>query len=179
MTQPDAQVESNPIHLEFVLSKEEFLASQKFFCSSLASRWTRFNYKGMVPVGIFLMLEAGALFYFHVETFLQVLVAFYGLYLVLNRLLLWPWRRAREFKKYPDHGSLRTFDIEAGGIRVKTRFGSAEMLWARFSKFAETDESFLLFAAPRFLYTLPKRAMPPELLEPLRALLAQNITQPR
>ncbi|HEY6337562.1 MAG TPA: YcxB family protein [Candidatus Sulfotelmatobacter sp.] len=169
----------NPIRLEFVLSKEEFLDGQRTFCSSLGSRCVRLNYKAMMPIGILLILEGCVLFYVHVEKPLQILVALLGFYFIVNRLLLWPRRITREFKKYPDHDSLRTFDLDNSSLRARTSLASGEMLWTRFSKFTETDKSFLLLAPPRFLYTLPKRAVPPELLEPLRSLLSQKMTRVR
>jgi hypothetical protein len=51
------------------------------------------------------------------------------------------------------------------------------MLWARFTNFTETEKTFSLFAQPRFMYAIPKRAVPPATLEFLRNLLSQKITK--
>jgi YcxB-like protein len=177
MTTSETQIPINPIHFEFVLSREEFFEGQRIFCSSLGSRWVRFNYKGMIPVGLFLILEAALLFFLHVEWFIGAFVGAFGIYLVLKRLVLWPWKMSREFKKYPDHDAVRTFEIDENGVSAKTPLGSGTLLWARLSKFAETERAFFLLAPPRFLHTIPKRAVPPELLGLLSNLLSEKLTR--
>ena len=179
MTPPEMQIPGKSIHIEFVLSKEEFFEGQKIFCPSLGTRWVRFNYKGMIPVGAFLMIEGALLFFLRVQWFVASFVAAFGLYLLLKRLLLWPWKISREFDKYPDHNAARTFEIDENGVTAATPLGSGAMLWARFSKFAETERGFFLLAPPRFLYTIPKRAVPPDLLGPLTNLLSQKLTRVR
>jgi hypothetical protein len=179
MTPPEMQIPGKSIHIEFVLSKEEFFEGQKIFCSSLGTRWVRFNYKGMIPVGAFLMIEGALLFFLRVQWFVASFVAAFGLYLLLKRLLLWPWKISREFDKYPDHNAARTFEIDENGVTAATPLGSGAMLWARFSKFAETERGFFLLAPPRFLYTIPKRAVPPDLLGSLTNLLSQKLTRVR
>jgi hypothetical protein len=103
-----------PIHLEFVLAEEEFVESLRIFCSRLGSRWIRFNYKAMIPLGILLMIEAVALFFLGVNRPLQIIIAVLGLYFVLNRLALWPRKIAGEFKKYP------TMTVFASSISTRT-----------------------------------------------------------
>ncbi|MGB6260167.1 MAG: YcxB family protein [Candidatus Sulfotelmatobacter sp.] len=179
MTPPEMQSPGKSIHLEFVLSKEEFFEGQKIFCSSLGTRWVRFNYKGIIPVGVFLIVEGAILLLLHVRWFVGTLVAAFGLYLLLKRLVLWPWKMRREFEKYPDHEAVRTFEIDENGVTAATPLGSGAMLWARFSKFAETERGFFVLAPPRFLYTIPKRAVPPELLGFLSSLLSQRLTRVR
>jgi hypothetical protein len=173
------QIPGKPIHLEFVLSKEEFFEGQRMFCSLLGSRWTRLNYKGMIPVGVLLIVEGAVLPLLHVKWLVGTFVAAFGLYLLLKRLVLWPWKMGREFDKYPDHDAARTFEIDENGVTAATPLGSGAMLWARFSKFAETERGFFLLAPPRFLYTIPKRAVPPELLGFLSSLLSQRLTRVR
>ena len=179
MMPPEMQIPIKSIHLEFVLSKGEFFEGQRIFCSSLGSRWVRFNYKGMIPVGFFLMLEGALLFFLHVEWFIGSFVAAFGFYLLLKRLVLWPWKMSREFKKYPDHDAVRTFEIDENGVSARTSLGSGTLLWARLSKFAETERAFFLLAPPRFLHTIPKRVVPPELLGFLTNLLSQKLTRVR
>jgi YcxB-like protein len=174
---PEMQTPNKSIHLEFVLSKEEFSEGQRVFCSSFGSRWVRFNYKGMIPVGVFLMIEGVLLIFLRVVWLVNAFVAAFGLYLVFKRLVLWPWKMSREFKKYPDHNATRILEIDENGVSAKTSLGSGTMLWARFSKFAETERAFFLFAPPRFLHTIPKRAVPPELLVSLGDLLSQKLTK--
>ena len=166
-----------PIHLEFVLAQEEFMESQRIFCSRLGSRWIRFNYKAMIPLGIVLMIEAVALFFLGVNRPLQIIIAILGLYFVLNKFVLWPRKIAREFRKYPENDSLRVVDLGEDGLSTRTPFGSGTMLWARFASFTETERSFNLFAQPRFMYTIPKRAVPPATLGFLRSLLSQKIAK--
>jgi hypothetical protein len=137
----------------------------------------RLNYKAMIPLGVLLIVEGVVLLLLGVERPFQIFIAALGLYFLLNRFLLWPWRMAKEFKKYPEHDSLRIFDIDENCFKAKTSHGSGELLWERFSKFTETDKSFLLLAPPRFVHTLPKRAVPAELLEPLRTLLSRKLTK--
>ena len=177
MTQSEMQVPSKSIHFEFVLSKEEFFEGKRVFCSLLGSRWARFNYKGMIPVGAFLIAEGALLLFLKLEWFVGVFVITFGLYLVLKRLVLWPWKMSREFKKYPDHEATRTFEIDESGVSAKTSLGSGTMLWARFSKFAETESGYFLFAPPRFLHTIPKRAVPPDLRVSLSNLLSEKLTR--
>jgi len=114
-----------------------------------------------------------------VEWFIGSFVAAFGFYLLLKRLVLWPWKMSREFKKYPDHDAVRTFEIDENGVSARTSLGSGTLLWARLSKFAETERAFFLLAPPRFLHTIPKRAVPPELLGFLTNLLSQKLTRVR
>jgi hypothetical protein len=177
MTEPEIHGPDKSIHLEFVLSKEEFFEGQRVFCSRFGSRWARFNYKGMIPVGAFLMAEGALLLFLKLEWFVGVFVITFGLYLVLKRLVLWPWKMSREFKKYPDHEGTRTFEIDESGVSAKTSLGSGTMLWARFSKFAETESGYFLFAPPRFLHTIPKRAVRSDLRVSLSNLLSEKLTR--
>jgi hypothetical protein len=74
MTQPEMQTPSKPIHLDFALSKEELMESQRIGCSKLGSGWVRLNYKAMIPLGILLMVEGAALFFLQVERPIQIFV---------------------------------------------------------------------------------------------------------
>ena len=49
------------------------------------------------------------------------------------------------------------------------------MVWSRFTKFSETETIFVLFAPPRFLFTIPKRAIPAEKIGELRSMLVQKL----
>ncbi len=175
MTQSDLQDQARAIHLEYVLSKEEFLEGQRTFCSSLASRWMRFNYKGMIPIGVLLIIEAIIVLSWGSNIILGVSVLALGAYFVAQRLVIWPRKMRREFDQYPDHGSTRTLQLDQTGIVAATSHGAGTMIWSRFSKFVETERVFVLLAPPRFLYTIPKRSIPPETMDRLRAFLNQKL----
>jgi hypothetical protein len=175
MTQSDIQDPLGAIHLEYVLSTEEFMEGQRTFCSLLASKWVRFNYKAMAPIGLLLIIEGIVVLYWGSNNILGISILALGAYFVAQRLVLWPRKMRREFAQYPDHGSTRTLQLDQVGIVATTSHGSGTMLWSRFSKFLETDKVFVLLAPPRFLYTIPKRSVPPEDMDRLRAFLNQKL----
>jgi len=151
------------------------MEGQRTFCSLLGSRWVRFNYKGMIPIGVLLIIEAIIVLSWGSSNVLGVSVLALGAYFVAQRLVLWPRKMRREFDQYPDHDSTRTLQLDQAGIVATTSHGSGTMLWSRFSKFAETDRVVVLLAPPRFLYTIPKRSVPPEKLDQLKAFLNQRL----
>jgi hypothetical protein len=163
------------MHLEYTLSAEEFYEGQRLFCGSLARGWVRFNYKAMMPLGILLLIEGAIAIVWKWDWWAQVILPILGAYYLLNRLVLWPRRIRREYEQYPDHFASRSIEFDENGIVAVTSHGRGEMIWARFSKFVETETVFVLLAPPRFLYTMPKRAIPPEMMEEFRHLLLRKL----
>jgi len=153
------------------------MEGQRTFCSLLASKWVRFNYKAMAPIGLLLIIEGIILLVWGSNNILGISILALGAYFVAQRLVLWPRKMRREFAQYPDHGSTRTLQLDQAGVVATTSHGSGTMLWSRFSKFLETDRVFVLLAPPRFLYTIPKRSVPPEDMDRLRAFLNQELVK--
>jgi YcxB-like protein len=163
------------MNFEYTLSPEEFLEGQRVFCDSLTRGWTRLNYKAMIPVGVLLLAEGAAAIAWKWDKTAQILLPALGAYQLLNRFILWPRKIRREYKQYPDHFASRSVEFDENGVVAKTSHGRGDMVWARFSKFVETDRVFVLLAPSRFLYTLPKRVIPPETMDEFRNLLSRKL----
>jgi YcxB-like protein len=163
------------MRLEYVLAPEEFLEGQRVFCSSLGSRWVRFNFKGLIPIGVLLMVEGVVAIIFKVDLFAEILLPVLGAYFIFSRLVLWPRKVRREYDQYPDHAGGRSVQFDEDGVATNTSHGSGNMVWSRFTKFSETETIFVLFAPPRFLFTIPKRAIPAEKIGELRSMLVQKL----
>ena len=104
-----------------------------------------------------------------------VLFIAFGLYVMAYVALIGPRRIKKEFAQYPDHASEKVMEFSEEKILVQTSHGKSEMEWARFSRFIETDKLFVLFAPPRFLITLPKRAIIPNEFDQLHELLKRKL----
>lgn len=163
------------LHFEYALSPEEFLEGQELYCSRLGTWWVRFNYKGMVLLGLLLIAEGITAAFLKLGFLAVVLLPALGLYYILNKLVFWPMKMRREYRKYPDINGTRTLTADENGVVSQTSHGRGEILWARFSVFGETERIFVLLAPPRAFITVPKRAIPTESLSEFRNLLSRKL----
>jgi hypothetical protein len=173
---PEAQ--AIVFHFEFTLTPEDFIEGQRAFCSSLGSRWARFNYKALVPLGVIFIAEGVAAYFLHLDWIAVFVLPVIGAYCILKRLFLWPWRLRRQYLRYPEASAPRTVEFNEGGIQAQSSHARGEIIWSRFGRFTETPSLFILFAPPSILYTVPKRAVPADRMDELRRFLSSKLAQP-
>jgi YcxB-like protein len=164
-----------PLTITFTPTADEFLKGQRIFNRFLARPLVRFNYRFAIPVGVLLIADGVAGFLLRWNIWLNSLLAVYGAYLILCRTIIGPRRLKKEFAQYPDHGSDRTMEFHDQGILFQTSLSRGEIDWARFTRFVETDQLFVLLAPPRMLYTIPKRVFSLEELSQFRQLLQRKL----
>jgi hypothetical protein len=164
-----------PIKTKFTLTADEFFAGQVVFNRFLAPPVARFNYRFAVPAGLLLVADGTAGFLLRWHIGLNLFLLAFGAYLILCRVILGPRKAKKEFTQYPDHGTDRTMEFSDEKMLVQTSHGKAELDWARFARFVETDRLFVLFAPPRMLYTIPKRIFSVEETNQLRELLQRKL----
>jgi hypothetical protein len=160
--------------ISYKLTQEEFLEGQRAYCSRLASKFVRFNYRFAIPVAVVLVVEGIAVFALRLNSIIGAISMGWGLWMLLSRAILWPIRMKKEFAQYPDMDLSMEFAEE--GMAAQTSFGKSELLWSRMTRFIETEKVFVLFAPPRFVYTVPKRAFLAYELEQFRSLLQKKIS---
>jgi len=88
--------------------------------------------------------------------------------------LLWPRLSARNVAKNdPDARAGYTRVIDATGLHLHGATSRVSLTWERIHRVVETPEFFLFYFGPKIAYYLPKRAVPPDCVEPLRERLRQ------
>ena len=106
------------------------------------------------------------------------LIPFFGLILMWVALL-WglPWWSARkQFLKQPGAHGQRTVLIDDSGIHWRWNGGSSDIVWKNYVRSLEGKKQFPLYTSPACFNIIPKRALTPEGLLELRALLKHNIS---
>jgi hypothetical protein len=162
------------VKVSYKLTKEEFLEGQRAYCARLASKFVRFNYRFVIPVALVLVVEGIVFLAFQSNFIIGLILTVWGLWMLVSRTILWPIRMKKEYAQYPDMDRSMEFGNE--GMAAQTNYGKSELLWGRMTRFVETERLFVLFAPPRFLFTIPKRVFPGDELEQFRRLLQQKIS---
>jgi YcxB-like protein len=81
-------------------------------------------------------------------------------------------RRRRQFRTSPSAAEERVIKINETGVATVSPNVSAQYGWQAFTRYRETDLSFLLFGSPYVAGVwIPKRVMSPEQIEELRGIL--------
>ena len=158
--------------VDFTLTGDEFLEGQRVFNRQLASKLARFNYRFATPVAVLLILD-GVVFLVLAKVAIGLVLALWGAWTLANRKVLWPRRMRKEYTQYPD--MQRSMEFGDGGLAIQTSHGKSELLWSRMTRFVETEKVFVLFAPPRFLYTVPKRVFSVTELHEFRQLVQRNV----
>ncbi len=162
---------------KFTPTVEEFLDGQRIYNKSLAPSHIRFNYRFYIPAGVFAVSVAGVGFVMRSNVGISFFLLILGGYLISVPTIFWPRRMKKEFAQYPDNKSDKVMEFSEEQIVVQTSHGKSEMPWERFISFVETDKLFVLFALPRFLLTVPKRAVPQNESGQFRGLLKRKLAQ--
>lgn len=89
-------------------------------------------------------------------------------------LLPW-WLMRRQFVQQPGAHGPRTLTLNDGGASWKWSGGSSAIEWKNYIRFTEGRNHVLFYTSPACFNILPKRALNPDQLGELRALLEQNI----
>jgi hypothetical protein len=164
-----------PLTARFTETVDEYRGGQIVFSRFFSRNPARLIYRHAYLIGSFLV--AGGIVGFGLKWNLGfcILLAAVGCYLMLSATVLGPRRVKRDFAQYPDHGSEKVMEFSEEKLLVHSSHGKSEMDWARFSRFIETEKLFVLFAPPRFLLTVPKRAIVPNDSDQLRELLKRKL----
>jgi hypothetical protein len=85
------------------------------------------------------------------------------------------WYMRRQFTKQPGAHGPRKLTLDASGAHWRWNGGSAEVEWRNYIRSVEGVNQILFYTSPSCFNILPKRALNPDQLVELRALLAQNI----
>lgn len=175
-TEPtNPKLSAGPLAVTFRMSPEEYLEGQRIFCRFFASAYGRFNYRYPVPVGIFLLAEAALAFAIGSSTWLCLLLAASGAYLILWKTAIRPWRLKSQFSKSAELTNDRTLAFAEEEIAVQTLHSRSEIEWGLFARFIETDALFVVFGKPRTLLILPKRVFSAGEIDRFRDLLKRNL----
>ncbi|HTV64514.1 MAG TPA: YcxB family protein [Bryocella sp.] len=97
-------------------------------------------------------------------------------------VLLWacPWWAARnQFRKQPSAQGPRTLELDTTGVHWRWDGGTADIEWKNITRFLETKNEFLLYTSPAAFNMVPKRALTPEQVSELRALLSEHVNSSR
>lgn len=85
-------------------------------------------------------------------------------------------RRRRQFRTTPSATAERALSINEKGIAATSPNGTAHYGWQAFTRYRETDLSFLLLTSPyKVSVWIPKREMSPQQIEELRHILAVRL----
>ena len=185
------------MQVTFLLSAEELKSARKAYSRRVHSFLRRaqpwLNLAGLVVLALLLLLE-GSQFVRRPRWQLDISSLVFGATWLLLAALDWRrQRRQREFE--PDYRDEQCFELEDDGLfRGTTGTAKVKVPWAKISRFAETDEFFLL-ASPwpwglekpekpslikeqdkPVLFILPKRAFASGDVERLRDLLQRKLS---
>ena len=84
-----------------------------------------------------------------------------------------------QFSKQPGAHGPRTAMLDAVGVHWRWSGGSADIEWKNFIRFYEAKNQFLFYTSPVCFNIVPKRALNEEQIRQFRALLAQNLSEPK
>jgi len=102
-------------------------------------------------------------------------------YLVLTFLwigitrILPQWSARKQFSRQPGAHGPRTVLLDDTGVHWHWNGGSSDIAWKNYVRGLEGKTQFLLYTSPACFNIIPKRALTPEGLLELRALLKQYI----
>jgi hypothetical protein len=165
---------NTPLTAKFTLTADEYLEGQRIYCRSFTPTMARLFFRFLVPAGI-VLLGAGALgFALRWNTGFSLFVAVFGVYLIFGSAVILPRLIKKEHGQCPDHADERIFEFHTEKILVQTAHVKSETAWTYFTRFAETKKAFVLFAPPRVIYPIPKRAFTPGGADQFRSLLREK-----
>jgi hypothetical protein len=162
--------------LKFSSTADDFLEAQRIFNRNWAPAFARLNYRYATPVGILLLADGVAALALRWNLGLCVFLIAFGGYLILFKTVFGPRKIKKEYARYPDLSGERTMEFGEEKILVQTSLAKSEIDWARFSRFAETDQQFVLLAPPRTVFMIPRRALSSDECGQLRGLLRRKLT---
>ena len=98
-----------------------------------------------------------------------------GFWLALVWALPW-WNAKAQFAKQPSAQGPRKMILDDVGIHWQWNGGSAEINWANFVRWVESDSEVLIYSSPVCFNMIPKRALSPTQLTDLRTRLSQHLS---
>jgi hypothetical protein len=139
------------------------------------SKWSRRLFIWIVG-----FMSAAILFGFLIKPSVQEargLAPFFALlvaWIAILWILPW-WSMRRQFLGQPGARGTRTLTLDTSGAHWRWNGGSSDVEWKNYIRSVEGKNQILLYTSPVCFNILPKRAILPELVDPLRELLKQNI----
>ena len=110
------------------------------------------------------------------ETFLNIKPML--IFAPLWGLFVWgaPRLSARiQYRKQPSAHGQKSVLFDGWGVHGKWKGGTSEVEWQNYLRYVESKSLFILYQSPILFSFVPKRAMTPEQISELRALVQQNI----
>ena len=86
------------------------------------------------------------------------------------------WTMRRQFLQQPGARGPRTLTLDDTGAHWRWNGGSSDVEWKNYIQSVEGKNQILFYTSPACFNIVPKRAIVPEQLAELRALLQQSIT---
>jgi YcxB-like protein len=164
-----------PVTAKFKMTADEFMEGQRVFNRFLAPPIARFNYRFATPVGCLLLAEGILGFVLKWNWGLCLFFVIFGGYLASCKVLFGRRMLKKEFAQYPELANEKCMEFGEEKIFVQTSHGKGETVWARFSRFIETNQIIVLFAPPRLFHTIPKRVLSSDELAELQDLLRRKL----
>jgi len=169
-------LEEVSMQIDYELTQDDF--TQSFVAHRNRNAFSKWLIRLLMSFAIFvaailalwLILRPGAQ-----ET--KNLIRFFGLVLMWVALLwgLPRWSARRQFLKQPGAQGQRAVLMDELGVHWRWNGGSSDIAWKNYVRALEARKQFLLYTSPACFNIIPKRALTPERLLELRAILKQNI----
>jgi hypothetical protein len=159
------------VEASFQLELADTLAASRFLLRRSPLRWA-------LPLAL-PVLAANAVASGSWSVAVSILV---GIAVTAFMLLLFLPRRA--FRANPNARATQTWVLSADGIACEVTaadggtLARSEVLWRSVLRAHESRQAFLLSSTTRAFFVLPKRALDPDMLADVRALLAANVASP-
>jgi hypothetical protein len=164
------------MRIVYRISEQDYLAARDLFVANERPVYRRISRRLMPWIGGFLLVTqvAYAAIVPRANPALTAFGALVGIYFLycgfaLRRYFRRSYRKDRRF----EHDF--TADVSDDGIHIVTTTAEAEVKWAGFVRFLESDEIFMLFHAEWIFNIFPKRAFAPGEADRFRELLRHNI----
>jgi YcxB-like protein len=81
----------------------------------------------------------------------------------------------KQFTKSPALREPRRIEFSDEGVKTDSAMGSSQVSWKSFLRYAESEDTFLLYTSPVVFEIVPKRALQPEQVDELRRLMQAHI----
>jgi len=139
-------------------------------------RWLR---RGFIPLGVLICLMGGFLLLAGASRDMIVWVC-----LLIGVLLLWTgmgcsYRRAAkaQFEKTRLAREEYRLEVNDSGLKIDCGIASGETNWKAYTRYVESNDTFLLYTSPALFVIIPKRVLQPEQIDEIRNLLKNNVSR--
>ncbi len=168
------------IELKYHLTADDFY--QALLAYRDRGKLARFSSRFLTVVGIFMVpvVIFVAVMKPEMQTF-QQLVPFVAIVLFWM-VVLWgmpKWSAIKQFNGSPASQGEVTLTASAAGIRIKSSQSESNSNWSAYVRWLENKRVIVLFTSPLVFVVVPKRSFSEDQLASFRALLRDNIINPK